>query len=321
MRYWWVNQNQTHRQEQAGGYIWSPKRNTNGAKNPFYDAMREVSPGDVVFAFVDTFIAAIGVAQSYCWESPKPAEFGTTGQYWQDVGWKVLVKFNAITQKVRPKDHIDVLRPLAPARYGPLQANGDGKQGIYLTELTTAFAEALAGMIGAEAQSLIGGVEVGASMRTNDDLDFWEHRLEAAVETDTSLPPTERETIIRARRCQGLFKERVMRIEERCRITNVDNPVHLMASHCKPWRDSSNQERLNGDNGLLLTPSIDHLFDRGFIGFEGNGELIISPVAHQPSLERMGIDTKRTVNVGGFTAGQRQFLDFHRNAVLLRAAR
>ena len=321
MRFWWVNQNQTHRQEQAGGYLWSPKRNTNGAKNPFYEAMREVAPGDVIFAFVDTFIAAIGVAQSYCWESPKPAEFGTTGQYWQDVGWKVLVKFNALARKVRPKDHIDVLRPLAPARYGPLQANGDGKQGIYLTELTTAFAETLAGMIGAEAQSLIGGVEVGAPMQTNDDLDFWEHRLEAAVETDTSLPPTERETIIRARRGQGLFKERVMRNEERCRITKVDNPVHLVASHCKPWRDSSNQERLNGDNGLLLTPSIDHLFDRGFIGFEDDGDLIISPVAHQPSLERMGIDTKRTVNVGGFTEGQRRFLDFHRNAVLLRAVR
>jgi hypothetical protein len=48
---------------------------------------------------------------------------------------------------------------------------------------------------------------------------------------------------------------------------------------------------------------------------------LISPVAHQPSLERMGIDTKRTVNVGGFTEGQRRFLDFHRNAVLFRAAR
>ena len=52
-----------------------------------------------------------------------------------------------------------------------------------------------------------------------------------------------------------------MQMEERCRITHVNNPVHLVASHCKPWRDSNNQERLNGDNGLLLTPSIDHLFD------------------------------------------------------------
>jgi putative restriction endonuclease len=112
-----------------------------------------------------------------------------------------------------------------------------------------------------------------------------------------------------------------MQIEERCRITKVNNPVHLVASHCKPWRDSTNQERLNGENGLLLTPSIDHLFDRGFIGFEGNGTLIISPVAHRPSLERMGIETNAAVNVGGFTAGQREFLDFHREKVLLKSAR
>jgi hypothetical protein len=98
-------------------------------------------------------------------------------------------------------------------------------------------------------------------------------------------------------------------------------PRTLVASHCKPWRDATNEERLNGENGLLLTPSIDHLFDRGFIGFEDNGKLIISPVAHRPSLQRMGIDVTGIVNVGGFTGGQRQFLDFHRNAVLLQSIR
>ena len=112
-----------------------------------------------------------------------------------------------------------------------------------------------------------------------------------------------------------------MEIERRCRITGVENPIHLVASHCKPWRDSSNDERLNGENGLLLTPSIDHLFDRGFIGFEDSGDLIVSPVAHKPSLQRMGVETQRVVNVGGFTEGQRRFLDFHRNAVLLMAVR
>jgi hypothetical protein len=112
-----------------------------------------------------------------------------------------------------------------------------------------------------------------------------------------------------------------MAIERRCRITGVENPVHLVASHCKPWRDSSNEERLDGENGLLLTPSIDHLFDRGFIGFEDSGRLVISPVAHVPSLQCMGIDTRATVNVGGFTEGQRRYLEFHRNSVLLRAVR
>jgi hypothetical protein len=125
----------------------------------------------VVFSFVDTLIAAIGVAQSYCWGSPKPSEFGNTGRYWENVGWKVLVKFTRVARRVRPKDHIDVLRPLAPARYGPLQANGDGKQGVYLTELTPAFAETLAGLVGAEARPFMRGVGVGAPMQTNDDLD------------------------------------------------------------------------------------------------------------------------------------------------------
>jgi putative restriction endonuclease len=117
------------------------------------------------------------------------------------------------------------------------------------------------------------------------------------------------------------FKQRVMEIETRCRITGVTNPIHLRASHCKPWRDSSNQERLNGENGLLLTPTIDHLFDRGFISFEDSGVLIVSPVAHVPSLHRMGVETNRIVNVGNFTEGQKQFLDYHRESVLLQARR
>ena len=112
-----------------------------------------------------------------------------------------------------------------------------------------------------------------------------------------------------------------MRIEQRCRLTGVINPIHLIASHCKPWRDSDNTERPNGENGFLLTPTIDQLFDRGFIGFEGDVKLIISPVADKASLERMRIDTKGTVNVGSFTAGQREFLELHRDTVLLKAAR
>jgi hypothetical protein len=106
-----------------------------------------------------------------------------------------------------------------------------------------------------------------------------------------------------------------------CRITGVEIPAHLVASHCKPWRDASNEERLDGENGLLLTPSIDHLFDRGFIGFEDNGRLIISPVAHRPSLRMMGINVDAPVNVGSFTSGQKCFLDFHRQSVLLQSCR
>jgi hypothetical protein len=320
MRYWWVNQNQTYRHEVQGGYLWSPKRNANGARNPFYESMREVAPGDLIFSFMDTRILAIGIAQSYCWESPKPLEFGTAGENWEDIGWKVKVAFTEFANKVRPKDHIELLRPLLPNRYSPLQPNGNGLQSVYLTEVPTPLAEVLIGLIGQEVSPI--ALAAGAvKPLVGDDLDVWEGKLEQQVANDATVPETDRLAIVRARNGQGLFKERVGKIEKRCRITGVDNPVHFVAGHCKPWRDATNAERLDGENGLLLTPSIDQLFDRGFIGFEDSGRLIISPVAHHPSLQRMGVNTDEVVNVGGSTGGQRHFLDFHRNAVLLQAIR
>jgi putative restriction endonuclease len=68
---------------------------------------------------------------------------------------------------------------------------------------------------------------------------------------------------------------------------------------------------------LLLTPTIDHLFDRGFISFEADGKLLVSPVAHGPSLERMGVAVQERTNVGGFSEGQRRYLEFHRERVFL----
>ncbi len=318
MRYWWVNQNQTYRHEIQGGYLWSPKRNANGARNPFYESMREVSPGDLVFSFKDTRIFAVGIAQSYCWESPKPLEFGSAGQNWENIGWKVKVDFTELKNIIRPKDHMAVLGPLLPEKYSPLQPNGNGLQSVYLTELPESLAEILIGLIGQEI-SLLSLAAKEILPAPFDDLDYWEHKIELEIIADISVRETEKLAIVKARVGQGVYKERVRSIESKCRITGVENPVHLVASHCKPWRDSSNEERLDGENGLLLTPSIDHLFDRGFISFENSGELIISPVAHRPSLQFMGIETEQIINVGSFSSGQKLFLDFHRNQVLLKS--
>jgi hypothetical protein len=320
MRYWWVNQNQTYRHEIEGGYLWSPKRNKNQARNQFYENMREVAPGDLIFSFKNTRIYAIGIAESYCWECPKPLEFGTTGANWENIGWKVKVRFTKLHNVIRPKDHIDALRPYLPSVYSPLQTNGNGLQSVYLARVNDGLAATLIQLIGAEVTPLLQAAQIVEPIAA-DDLDLWEAQIEQTIAKNTEIPETERTALVRSRMGQGLFKERVKKIETCCRVTRVDNPAHLIASHCKPWRDASNEERLNGENGLLLTPSIDHLFDRGFIGFENNGQLILSPVAHRPSLQRMGIETEKVVNVGGFTEGQKEFLGFHRESVLLRVRR
>lgn len=179
MRYWWVNQDQTYRHEFRGGYLWSPKRSANGARNPYHEAMREVAQGDLIFSFVDTRIVAVGIAQSYCWESPKPLE----GQNWENIGWKVTVRFTELANKVRPKDHMSVLRPLLPVRYSPLQPNGNGLQSVYLAEPPIPLAEVLNGLIGQEVAALAVAAKDVKPVPA-DDLDVWEGKLEQQVAAD-----------------------------------------------------------------------------------------------------------------------------------------
>ncbi|MCM2328255.1 MAG: HNH endonuclease [Lysobacter sp.] len=316
-----MNQNQTYRHEVSGGYLWSPKKKKNGGANPFYDFMREVAPGDVVFSFADTYIKAIGIARSHGYESPKPVEFGTTGAYWEMIGWRVDVAFTAIRNPTRPSDHMPILAPLLPGKYAPLRPNGDGLQSVYLTRLPEELAGALIDLIGSEAHALVKGylAQEPAIVQPAIGVMQWEeHELEL-ISSSAVLVETEKQAIVLARRGQGLFKSRVMSIEDHCRVTGVNRPEHLRASHCKPWRVASNNERLDGENGLLLTPSIDHLFDRGFVSFEDDGTLLVSPVAHADSLRRMGVNPDKTLNVGGFSEGQRRYLAFHRENEFLRS--
>lgn len=285
--------------------------------------MREVAPGDVVFSFQGTFIRAIGIVASFCYECTKPAEFGSAGANWSQIGWKVDVRFRPTPHQVKPADHMAVLAPLLPKKYAPLRASGLGLQSVYLAALPSAFAETLLGLMEPEARALARDQMVAE--RSDEEIKSpgqgqveWEEYLLNSIR-ERPIEETEKTALILARRGQGLFKQRVRQVETRCRITGVDRNEHLRASHCKPWRDSADRERLDGENGLLLTPSIDHLFDRGFISFESSGRLLISPVAHRESLQRMGVPIDDRVNVGAFSQGQSQYLEFHQERVFLAA--
>jgi hypothetical protein len=325
MRYWWVNQNQTYRQEIDGGYMWSPKVSKNGKLNPFYEFMREVAAGDLIFSFADTRIKAVGIALSPCYDCAKPMEFGAAGRVWGDTGWRVDVRWRELREQVKPKDHMEFLSPFLPTKYSPLQATGSGLQGIYLTELPDSLADALVQIMGKEAAETRQIARSYVSDVADPTLPAqaqaeWEEDLAKRVEQDSRIPVTEKRQVILARRGQGEFRKSVSKIERACRITQVNRPEHLIASHCKPWRDcESNDERLDGENGLLLTPTVDHLFDRGFISFENNGDLLVSPVVHKESLKRMGIPPDERRNVGAFSEGQRQYLEYHRDSVFLEA--
>jgi putative restriction endonuclease len=321
MRYWWVNQNQTFRHEMIGGYLWSPKKNRNGHLNPFYEFMKEVSPGDIIFSFADTKIPALGIAVSHAYGAPKPLEFGQVGAYWDVIGWRVDVRFTMLGHQIRPVEHIEQLRQYLPSKYAPLQSSGDGLQGVYLTSLSRLLGERLVDLIGSEARAAIQNLAVAENTQEVvlvGQAQWEEHQVEE-VKSASGIAETEKMAIVMSRRGQGLFKSRVAKIERRCRITGVTNLDYLIASHTKPWRDASNEERLDGENGFLLTPDADLLFDRGFISFEDSGKVLISPVADRMSIEKFGITEQMLQSVGAFSTGQRKFLDFHRESVFLKA--
>jgi putative restriction endonuclease len=105
----------------------------------------------------------------------------------------------------------------------------------------------------------------------------------------------------------------VLKLLPKCPITGIDNPELLRASHIKPWRVSSNEERLNTDNGLLLTPNYDHLFDKGLMTFSDDGKLIMSSGIDAKQARLLGIDDKAEIK--GFSPKAIPFLRYHREYV------
>jgi hypothetical protein len=91
----------------------------------------------------------------------------------------------------------------------------------------------------------------------------------------------------------------------------------LIASHIKPWRTSSEQDRVKKENGLLLSVGLDALFDRGLISFDADGKLICSADLNPDTAQCLGVDNNLTLRLNRFTSHtlpekMKEFLFEHR---------
>jgi putative restriction endonuclease len=202
---------------------------------------------------------------------------------------------------------MDKLGVTLPQNYSPLQKNGNGNQGVYLTLVPKPMADVLSELIGKEAQVIINNI------RSHDISEIKDISIERGIKQNTGLEHTEKEQLVKSRRGQGVFRTNVERIENACRITGVTAKEHLIASHIKPWRDALNSERLDGNNGLLLSPHIDALFDKGYITFLDNGVLELSNSIDLEVMRLWGIPLD--FNVGSFNDEQKIYLAYHREYV------
>lgn len=327
-QFWWVNHKQTFNQEIEHQYLWSPKTSKNGVRNRFYDNMRAANPGDIVLSYASQLIRYVGRVVDFAFTAPKPSEFGATGSYWSNEGWLLPVFWTRLDPPVRPRDLLHLIGPILPEKYSPLQhATGKGNQGVYLAAIPRGIYDVVRAHTHVDDVRLeTGGANRLTFQNVVEELD---DRIEIDIRSDLTLDETIRTATIQARRGQGTFRSNVQKVEQACRLTGIRNPALLIASHIRPWRSCETaDQRLDGANGLLLTPDADLLFDRGFISFEDSGEVRVSPRFDQNDLRRLGLGEQAWKQLGfseapmpwmaqAFSDSQRAYLNYHRAQVYI----
>lgn len=141
-----------------------------------------------------------------------------------------------------------------------------------------------------------------------------------AKSSQIELASTTSSQLLEVRKKQSLFKRRLLTVEKACRLTQIADLRFLRASHIKPWSKCvSGDERVDGHNGLLLSPAADHLFDRGWITFDDNGLLVRSQHLPGDVTRRIGINLDQGRKCGAFGHLQKNYLQYHRDTVFDKA--
>lgn len=133
--------------------------------------------------------------------------------------------------------------------------------------------------------------------------------LQKELESPIVLDKTENEVITKVRIGQSIFKRTLLAMEKKCRLCGVSDERLLVASHIKPWSQSDNQERLDVNNGLLLCPNHDALFDKGHISFNKDGLILISNSLDKHS--KLFLNINETMNIR-MKESQQQYMKWHR---------
>lgn len=142
-----------------------------------------------------------------------------------------------------------------------------------------------------------------------------EKELIEQIEKEVTLSGLEgdtRETVIKARINQSIFRQKLIERYGCCCLCGISNKNLLVASHIKPWVVADKKEKLDVDNGFLLCSNHDGLFDRGLISFNDDGNIMISDRLSDKDRILLNIDDNKNIYL---TPGNKKYLNYHRNNV------
>jgi len=131
---------------------------------------------------------------------------------------------------------------------------------------------------------------------------------------ESNISDTEKETLVRARKGQGKYREGVLEECPYCPITMVSDDRLLIASHIKPWVKSETKEKTDPKNGFMFTPTYDFLFDRGFITFSDDQKMIVSPWLSKMTCSKLNLSDNKKYPLLPVD-GRKHYLEYHRSNI------
>ena len=300
MNFYIVMQGKTYEQAKETGVVWCSIYDTSGQTPHSWERMTEVKQGDAIFHLVKGEIVAMSIAQEDCHIGENPFDEA------KELGNVFASAYEELYQPISIKDNFAQIKPLLPVKYSPFQHNGDGNQG---------FLYPCNEMLAIKLLELMSDANIYEEN---------EQQLEFAIgpiaqkERHTLAPiliETEAEAKVKIRKGQQKFHKQLAPLwNHHCALCGIDLPELLVASHSKPWKDATDEERLDPYNGILLCSNHDKLYDRGYIAFDGTGKIHISPEIAPIDYVKYGIHAKMRV---ARVEDNKKYFKWHKREVFL----
>lgn len=135
------------------------------------------------------------------------------------------------------------------------------------------------------------------------------------IETSEKISDKKKVQLIQARIGQGEYRKKLLEDCMFCPITDVNDERLLVASHIKPWAKCDDKEKIDPNNGFMFTPTYDKLFDRGFISFDNDKKMLVSPWISPMNQKRLNIYEGKKIEKLQLNEKRKQYLEYHRENI------
>ena len=289
MNFFLVFQGDTYEEEKILSCLWAPKLNKAGHEVHHHRRLLDVDIGDQVVHLENRKIRAISKAKSKAYDCELPTEFNRPA--WSKNGRKVDLDLIEFDEAIDVDSIFHKIKDKLPEKYSPFDINGKGVQGYFFE-------------IGANIFNII--------LNT----DFKEEINETEPLAQNIKSPSGSSTLSnvkinrRSSTWQNFFKKKLFKLwPTECAITKVKNKKLLIGAHIKPWSESSDNEKIDEYNGLLLAPNPDKIFELGLISLDDNGKIIISSKLSNEDLTKLNINKDTVLNL---KENHKKYIKYHR---------